>query len=119
MIIAVATAVPLLAAAVLVLWTAYRAHTETLPRNFWVGVRTRATLRSANAWRAGHLAAVVPMSVGGIGLIVAAMAAVFVGEDGALFAAMAGCAWIVVCFLVGSVRADRAASRAEDGIPRV
>jgi hypothetical protein len=76
-IIAISTAVPLLAAGVLIGWTACRAHRETLPRNFWIGIRTAAARRSEDAWRAGHATAAVPLSVGGIGLIVAA-AAVFV-----------------------------------------
>jgi len=77
-IIAISTAVPLLAAGVLIGWTACRAHRETLPRNFWIGIRTAAARRSEDAWRAGHAAAAVPLSVGGIGLVVVAAAAVFV-----------------------------------------
>lgn len=111
MIIAISTALPLLAAGVLIVWTAYRAHRETLPRNFWIGIRTAATLRSDDAWRAGHAAAAVPLSVGGIGLIVAAAAAVFAGEEHAVVAAMAGCAWVVVWLIIGSVAAGKAASR--------
>lgn len=111
MIVAVATALPLLVAGVLVLWTAYRAYREMLPMNFWIGIRTATTLRSEEAWRAGHAAAAVPISVGGIGLIVAVAAAVFAGEEYAVYAAMAGCAWIVVWLIIGSVAAGRAASR--------
>lgn len=111
MIVAVATALPLLVAGVLVLWTAYRAYREMLPLNFWIGIRTATTLRSEEAWRTGHAAAAVPISVGGIGLIVAAAAAVFAGEEYAVYAAMAGCAWIVVWLIIGSVAAGRAASR--------
>ncbi|WZH36307.1 MAG: SdpI family protein [Microbacterium enclense] len=112
MIIAISTAVPLLAAGVLVLWTAYRAHRQLLPMNFWIGIRTTATLRSTEAWRLGHAAAAVPVAVGGLGLVVASAAAVLAGEDGAIYAAMAGCAWIVVWLVVGSAAADKAARRA-------
>jgi len=111
MIIAISTALPLLVAGVLVLWTAYRAYREMLPMNFWIGIRTATTLRSEEAWRAGHAAAAVPISVGGIGLIVAAAAAVFAGEEDAVYVAMAGCAWIVVWLIIGSFAAGRAASR--------
>ncbi|MBT9607762.1 SdpI family protein [Microbacterium sp.] len=79
MIIALSTAVPLLAAGLLMMWTANRAKAQTVPRNFWSGIRTASTLRSAAAWRAGHAAA-ASFSVGGIGLIAAASAAVFAGE---------------------------------------
>ena len=111
MIIAISTAVPLLAAGLLILWTAYRAYRRVLPMNFWIGIRTATTLRSEEAWRVGHAAAAVPISAGGIGLIVAAAAAVFAGEEYAIYAAMAGCAWIVVWLLIGSVAAGKAASR--------
>jgi len=111
MIIAISTAIPLLAAGLLILWTAYRAYRQILPMNFWIGIRTATTLRSDAAWRAGHAAAAVPISVGGIGLIVAATAAVFAGEEYAVYAAMAGCAWIVVWLIRGSVAAGKAASR--------
>lgn len=37
----------------------------TIPRNRIVGVRTRATLASDAAWRVGHRAAVIPMSLTG------------------------------------------------------
>ncbi|BAJ76293.1 hypothetical protein MTES_3329 [Microbacterium testaceum StLB037] len=115
MIIAISTAIPLLAAGVLVLWTAYRAHRERLPMNFWIGIRTASTLRSDEAWRAGHAAAAVPIAVGGIGLVVAAAAAVFATEDYAVYVAMAGCAWIVVWLIIGSVGAGKAANdSAED-----
>ncbi|MDF2990855.1 MAG: hypothetical protein K0S37_1369 [Microbacterium sp.] len=109
MIIAISTAIPLFAAGVLMLWTAYRAQRRLLPMNFWIGVRTTATLRSAEAWRLGHAAAAVPMAVGGLGLVVASAAAILAGEDGAIYAAMAGCAWIVAWLFVGSAAAGKAA----------
>jgi len=47
----------------------------------------------------------------GIGLIVAAAAAVFAGEEYAVYVAMVGCAWIVVWLIIGSIAAGKAASR--------
>ncbi|KTS90554.1 hypothetical protein NS183_08625 [Microbacterium testaceum] len=111
MIIAISTALPLLVAGLLVLWTAYRASRRTLPMNFWIGVRTSATVRSEEAWTVGHAAAATAFSVGGIGLIVAAAAAVFAGEEFAIYAAMAGCAWIVVWIIVASAAAGKAAGQ--------
>lgn len=110
MIIAISTALPLLVAGLLMLWTSSRARRGTLPRNFWIGIRTTSTLRSGAAWRAGHTAAAVPIAIGGVGLLVAAVAAVLLGDDHAIVGAMAGCAWIVAWLIVGSVAASRAAS---------
>lgn len=109
MIVAISTAIPLLLAGVLVIWTAYRAYRKTLPPNFWVGIRTTSTLRSEEAWTRGHEAAAVPLSLGGIGLIAAAAVAVFMDESGALIAAVSGCAWLVIWLLIGSATAARAA----------
>ncbi|MBN9212793.1 MAG: hypothetical protein BGO45_09780 [Microbacterium sp. 71-36] len=109
MIIAISTAVPLLLAGLLVQWAAYRAARGTLPLNFRIGIRTSATLRSEDAWRTGHAAAAIPISVGGVGLIVAAAAALFLGEQ-AIVAAMFGCAWIVVWLIVASTVAGKAAA---------
>ncbi|MEV7769947.1 SdpI family protein [Microbacterium sp. NPDC086615] len=111
MIIAISTALPLLAAGLLVLWTAYRASRRTLPLNFWIGVRTSTTVRSEEAWTIGHAAAATAFSVGGIGLIVAAAAAVFAGEEFAIYAAMAGCAWIVLWMIIAAAAANKAAGQ--------
>lgn len=43
-----------------------------LPRNLFVGIRIPSTLRSDQAWRAGHLAAASALTVSGIGPIVVA-----------------------------------------------
>lgn len=117
MLVAISTAIPLLVAGVLIVWMAARSASGTLARNSWVGIRTAATLRGDDEWRTGHAAAVVPMYAGGIGLIAAAAAAVFVGEDGAVWAAMIGCAWVVVCLLIAAVVAGRAIARRDTDHP--
>lgn len=117
MLVALSTAVPLILAGALIVWIAARSASGALTRNSWVGIRTSATLRGDEEWRTGHAAAVVPMSAGGIGLIVAAAAAVFVGEEGAVWAAMIGCAWVVVCLLIATVVAGRAIDRMDADHP--
>ncbi|MFF7683281.1 SdpI family protein [Microbacterium sp. NPDC007973] len=111
MIVALSTAVPLLIAGALIAWLAYRSSRGTLTRNLWMGIRTTSTMRSDEAWRVGHTAAVVPMAVSGAGLIAAGAAAIVAGEDAAVWAAMAGCAWAVVWLLVAAVVARRAVER--------
>lgn len=117
MLVALTTAVPLLVAGALIVWMAARSASGTLARNSWVGIRTASTLRGDEEWRIGHAAAVVPMYAGGIGLIAAAVAAVFAGEDGAVWAAMVGCAWVVVCLLIAAGVAGRAVARMDADHP--
>lgn len=118
MLVAVSTAVPLLAAGLVFLWIASQARRRTLPMNAWVGIRTTSTLRSDAAWRRGHAAAALPLAVGGAGLLVAAGGAVLAGGESAIVAALIGCAWVVACLVVGSAVATRAANAAgEDAAP--
>lgn len=42
-----------------IMWIAKMAHDETLPPNYWAGIRTPRTLHSDEAWRVGHKAAAV------------------------------------------------------------
>ncbi len=117
MLVALSTAVPLLVAGAVIVWIAARSASGALSRNSWVGIRTSATLRGDEEWRTGHAAAVVPMYAGGVGLMAAAAAAVFTGEDGAVWAAMIGCAWVVVCLLIATVVAGRAVARMDADHP--
>lgn len=48
--------VPILATVVIVT-VAWRVARGRIPRNQWVGIRTRSTMRSDQAWVAGHRAA--------------------------------------------------------------
>lgn len=118
MLVAVSTAIPLLAAGVVFLWIASRARRRTLPMNAWVGIRTTSTLRSDAAWRRGHAVAAVPLAVGGVGLLIAAAGALLAGGGSAIVAALIGCAWVVAWLVVGSAVATRAAdATGEDGAP--
>jgi uncharacterized membrane protein len=63
-------------AAIAIIGTVLPAYGK-IRRNRIVGVRTRATLASDEAWRKGHRAAVLPMSLtGGIAILGGVVAAV-------------------------------------------
>lgn len=66
-------------------------------RNAFVGVRTRATMHSAAAWRRGHRAAVLPTSV-------AAGGAVALGTAAAATGRMNDVSAVLVCAAVQPLR---------------
>ncbi|MFJ6675358.1 SdpI family protein [Actinosynnema sp. NPDC091369] len=64
----------------------YLGLTERLPRNRFAGLRTPATMRSEEAFRAANKAAGPPTIVGGAIGVVGAVVAWFVPDDGTLLA---------------------------------
>lgn len=81
-----------------------------LARNAYVGIRTRATLRSDSGWRDGHAAAGATSDIAGAGLVVAGAALPFVRDAaGLLVVSLLAGAWAVGWSLMAKVRADRAA----------
>ena len=110
----VLAALVLAVVAFVVVATAWAGMTGRLTRNWFVGIRTRATLASDEAWRAGHRA--------GGPWIIGAGASLFVGSVGV--AATGPESWrghsvllitvatSVVLAIVAAMQADRAARRA-------
>ena len=82
-----------------------------LPRNAFAGVRIPSTMRSDEAWVAGHRAASSALTAAGIGPVAAAaVVAVQQPEPETEKAiARAGNAWMIVWLAVATVRARRAA----------
>jgi hypothetical protein len=87
------------------------AATGRLPRNILAGIRIPATMRSDEAWRAGHEAAATALTVAGFGPIAVAT---IVGATGAdrksqtlLF--RFGTAWLLGWLGLATVQANRAA----------
>ncbi|MGO4489030.1 SdpI family protein [Microbacterium sp. 2RAF4] len=83
----------------------------TIPRNRFVGVRTRATLASDTAWRAGHRAAVLPMALtGGVAIVGGTVLAVlgFMNEPSVVIV-------LALILLSGAVWSSAAARRATRG----
>jgi hypothetical protein len=77
-------------------------------RNSFVGVRTRAMVQDAAAWRRGHQAAVLPTSVAAGGVIVLGMIAAVTGRTNDVSA-------VILCgvvLLAGGLWSVAAAQRA-------
>jgi hypothetical protein len=85
-----------------------------LPRNLFAGIRIPSTLRSDEAWRAGHLAAASAITVAGIGPIAAAMIIGLTKPDSRTERVLTqiGSAWLVGWLVRATFEANRAA-RAE------
>ena len=82
-------------------------------RNSFVGVRTRATMHDAAAWRRGHQAAVLPTSVAAGGVIVLGLTAALTGRTNDVFA-------VVLCaavLLAGGFWSVASAQRAVRNAP--
>lgn len=96
-----------LVALVAMLWTTSAGASGRLKPNPFAGVRTSATMRDENAWRAGHAAALGPTRILSLVLGLCALAAAVVLALGAVWTAFAiafaplvavlgGAVWIVV-----------------------
>jgi hypothetical protein len=99
--------IEIVAAVVAVLFVVLPAR-GVIGRNAFVGVRTRATMRSAAAWRHGHRAAVLPTSVAAGGVVTLGTAAAVTGRTNEVFA-------VIVCaavLLAGGLWSVTAAQRA-------
>lgn len=86
-----------------------------IQRNGAIGIRTRATLSSDEAWKAGHLAARGPALIAVVALVVAGTAAVFVPVPSAWTGLEGGAyAVLLIGFIVWLVVAANRAARAAD-----
>lgn len=81
-----------------------------IPRNIGIGIRIPATRASAEAWRTGHRAALLPAYAGGLIGIILALCFLAFGPDSA-FAPIIVAGVLVLTLLLAAYRANRAASR--------
>ncbi|WP_374193281.1 SdpI family protein [Curtobacterium sp. ISL-83] len=79
-------------------------------RNSFVGVRTRATMRDAAAWRRGHQAAVLPASVAAGAVVVLGTVAAATGRTNSVSAVVL-CAAVLLAGGLWSVAAAHGAVR--------
>jgi len=100
---------------VIVVGVARLAASDRLPRNLLVGIRIPSTLRSDEAWRAGHLAAASALTTAGFGPVVAAVvvAATRPGRGAQSLLLRIGMGWLLSWAGLATVRASRAARAAE------
>jgi len=57
-----------------IVWTARACASGRIKRNWAVGIRVPATMKSEDAWLACHLRAQYPLTLGGLAMIVAGIA---------------------------------------------
>ncbi len=102
-------------AGVIVVGVGRMAAADRLPRNLLVGIRIPSTMRSDEAWRAGHQAAASALTTAGMGpVVVAACVAATRPSRGAqtlLF--RLGMGWLLGWIGYATVRANREARAAE------
>lgn len=86
----------------------------TLERGPLIGFRLRPLLRSEEAWRAGHQAAVRPLTIAALAGFLALVGSVVTSRHGLLYLIFLGIALVVVIIgvIVAAVLAVRAAKRA-------
>ncbi len=88
-----------------------------LPRNIVAGIRIPSTMRSDEAWRAGHRAAASALTAAGLGPVVVAVlvAAKSPGRDAESALARIGTGWLLAWLGLATVQASRAARAADLG----
>jgi hypothetical protein len=88
-----------------------------LPRNLFAGIRLPSTLRSDEAWRAGHRTAASALTAAGFGPVVVAVivAAKSPGRDAETVLFRIGNGWLLAWLGVATVQASRAARATDIG----
>ncbi len=110
-------AASLVSVALLLGWLAHASSDTDVGRNSLIGIRTRATMASDEAWAAGHQAAAGVVLAGAwtsaaAGLLGGALAVA--GSRVAIGVVIAGYLAMLALLLVATARANRAARRAHD-----
>jgi uncharacterized membrane protein len=93
------------------------AATGRLPRNIFAGIRIPSTLRSDEAWRAGHRAAASALTTAGFGPIVVAVivAVKSPGLEARTVLSRIATGWLLGWIGLATVQASRAARRTVAG----
>lgn len=99
-------------AGVIVVALGRMAATGRLPRNVLAGIRIPSTMRSDEAWHAGHLAAASALTVSGLGPIAAALVvgAKRPGRDTQTLVFRVGTGWLLGWLGLATVQASHAAA---------
>ncbi|MGA3354285.1 MAG: SdpI family protein [Acidimicrobiales bacterium] len=96
---------------VVVIGLGQMAATGRLPRNLFAGIRIPSTMRSDEAWRAGHQAAASALTVAGVGPVVSAIIVVATrpGSKVQTVLSRISTGWLVGWIGYATVEANRAA----------
>ena len=107
----------LIVAGAAMLWTAWTGSQRRLGRNWFVGIRTRATMRSDEAWAAAHEEAAGPLGVGAGITALARLPVLASGRDDpiGITAAFVGVAMCLGSVLLGARKGIAAARRVDPG----
>ncbi len=91
------------------------AATGRLPRNLFAGIRIPSTLRSDEAWRAGHRAAASALTTAGLGPVVVSViaAAKKPSRDDQRTLFRIGSGWLLAWLGLATFQASRAARATE------
>ena len=84
--------------------------TERLPRNLFAGIRIPSTLRSDDAWRAGHRAAASALTTAGLGPVVVSVIAAAKKPSGSAQSTLfrIGSGWLLAWLGLATIQASRA-----------
>jgi hypothetical protein len=104
-------------AGVIVIGLGRLSSTGRLPRNIVAGIRLPSTMRSDEAWLAGHRAAAPALTAAGLGPVAAAaiVGAMRPGPDARTALFRIGGGWLLAWLGVATVQANRAARATEVG----
>jgi len=93
------------------------AATGRLPRNLLAGIRIPSTLRSDEAWQAGHRAAASALTAAGFGPLVVAVivAAKSPGREAQTVLFRIGTGWLLAWLGLATVQASQAARATDVG----
>lgn len=93
------------------LWLAWLMQNESLPRNGWVGMRTKATMANDPAWFASHRASAWSVALAGVVLLAAGLWLLLARQSASAGrnVVLGSCAAMVIVMVVGGIHADRVA----------
>lgn len=105
-------AVTMFGSGLFLIWIGGKSAAGTLKRNWFVGIRTRTTLASDEAWRAAHMAGATATTWAGVASVVSGLALLARPSNTiGLVVVFVGLAIMLVLVVVSMVKGQRAAKK--------